>query len=55
MSDGDSNDWINLDTIAKGNAPGGVVRIVCDGANWLVSGHLIGDGTLATAFADGES
>jgi hypothetical protein len=27
MSDGDSNDWINLDTIAKGNAPGGVVRI----------------------------
>ena len=55
MSDGDSNDWINLDTIAKGNAPGGVVRIVCDGTNWLVSGHLIGDGTLATAFADSES
>ena len=55
MSDGDSNDWINLDDATKGNDPGGVIRIVCDGTNWLVSGLLIGDGTLATPFADAES
>ena len=53
--DGDSNDWINLDTIAKGNAPGGSLRIICDGTNFEVSGLLVGDGSLVTAFADGES
>lgn len=55
MSNGSSNDFINLDDETKGNDPGGVIRIVCDGTNWLVSGVLIGNGTLATPFADAES
>jgi len=54
-SDNDSNDFINLDDATKGNDPGGHIRIVCDGTNWLVSGVLVGDGTLATPFADAES
>ena len=54
-SDNDSNDYINLDAATKGNDPGGHIRIVCDGTNWLVSGVLVGDGTLATPFADAES
>jgi|6_EtaG_2_1085325.scaffolds.fasta_scaffold35070_1 hypothetical protein len=54
-SDNDSNDYINLDANTKGNKPGGHVRIVCDGTNWLVSGILIGQSTLGTPFADAES
>ena len=54
-SDNDSNDFINLDAATKGNDPGGHIRITCDGTNWLVSGVLVGDGTLATPFADAES
>jgi hypothetical protein len=54
-SDNDSNDFINLDAATKGNDPGGNIRIVCDGTNWLVSGVLVGDGTLGTPFADAES
>ena len=54
-SDGNSNDWINLDADTKGRLAGGVIRIVCDGTNWLVSGRLAGSGTLATPFADAES
>ena len=54
-SDNDSNDYINLDAATKGNDPGGHLRIVCDGTNFLVSGILVGDGTLGTPFADAES
>ena len=53
--DGNSNDYINLDSDAKGRLAGGVIRIICDGTNWHVSGTLVGDGTLATPFADAES
>ena len=49
------NDYINLDAATKGNDPGGHLRIVCDGSNFLVSGILVGDGTLGTPFADAES
>ena len=55
QSDGDSNDWINLDADTKGRLAGGYINIVCDGTNWHVQGHLVGDGTLATPFADAES
>lgn len=55
LSDGNSNDFINLDSDAKGRLAGGLIRIVCDGTNWHVSGSLVGDGTLATPFADAES
>ena len=55
QSDGDSNDFINLDSDAKGRLAGGYMNIVCDGTNWHVQGHLVGDGTLATPFADAES
>jgi|TARA_Y100000015_G_C2389256_1_gene89186 hypothetical protein len=54
-SNGSSNDYINLDADTKGRLAGGVIRIVCDGTNWLVSGRLAGSGTLATPFADAES
>ena len=55
QSDGDSNDFINLDADTKGRLAGGYMNIVCDGTNWHVQGHLVGDGTLATPFADAES
>ena len=55
QSDGDSNDYINLDSDAKGRLQGGYMQFVCDGTNWHVQGHLVGDGTLATPFADSES
>tara|TARA_R110002020_G_scaffold305220_3_gene521011 strand:+ start:1647 stop:2402 length:756 start_codon:yes stop_codon:yes gene_type:complete len=55
QSDGDSNDYINLDSDAKGRLQGGYMNFVCDGTNWHVQGHLVGDGTLATPFADSES
>ena len=55
LSDGDSNDWINLDADTKGRLAGGKLHIVCDGTNWHVEGNLVGDGTLATPFADAES
>jgi len=55
QSDGDSNDWINLDADTKGRLQGGYMNFVCDGTNWHVQGHLVGDGTLATPFADAES
>jgi hypothetical protein len=55
IPNGSSNDWINLDAATKGNDPGGQLRIICDGTNWHVSGILVGDGNLATAFADAES
>jgi len=54
-SNGSSNDFINLDADTKGRLAGGVIRIVCDGTNWLVSGRLAGSGTLATPFGDVES
>ena len=55
IPNGSSNDYINLDDATKGNDPGGQLRIVCDGTNFFVSGVLVGDGTLVTAFADSES
>ena len=55
LSDGNSNDFINLDADTKGRLAGGLVRIVCDGTNWHVEGTLVGDGSLATPFADAES
>jgi hypothetical protein len=55
QSDGDSNDFINLDNDTKGRLQGGYMNFVCDGTNWHVQGHLVGDGTLATPFADAES
>jgi len=55
LSDGNSNDWINLDDVTKGNIQGGHIQIICDGTNWLVSGVLNGSGTLAGGFADAES
>ena len=55
QSDGNSNDYINLDSDAKGRLQGGYMQFVCDGTNWHVQGHLVGDGTLATPFADSES
>tara|TARA_R100001163_G_scaffold16492_1_gene14899 strand:- start:208 stop:954 length:747 start_codon:yes stop_codon:yes gene_type:complete len=55
QSDGDSNDYINLDSDAKGRLQGGYMNFVCDGTNWHVQGHLVGDGTLETPFADAES
>jgi len=55
QSDGDSNDWINLDADTKGRLAGGYMNFVCDGTNWHVQGHLVGDGTLATPFGDAES
>jgi hypothetical protein len=55
QSDGNSNDYINLDSDAKGRLQGGYMNFVCDGTNWHVQGHLVGDGTLATPFADAES
>jgi hypothetical protein len=55
LSDGDSNDFINLDSVTKGNIQGGSWTITCDGTNWLVSGVANGSGTLATGFADAES
>ena len=55
QSDGDSNDWINLDADTKGRLQGGYMNFVSDGTNWHVQGHLVGDGTLATPFADAES
>ena len=55
QSDGDSNDFINLDADTKGRLQGGYMNFVCDGTNWHVQGHLVGDGTLATPFADAES
>ena len=54
FSDGNSNDWINLDGVTKGNI-GGNITITCDGTNWLVSGTCSGSGTLAGGFADAES
>ena len=33
LSDGNSNDFINLDSDAKGRLAGGLIRIVCDGTN----------------------
>ena len=55
QSDGNSNDYINLDSDAKGRLQGGYMNFVCDGTNWHVQGHLVGDGALATPFADSES
>ena len=55
QSDGNSNDYINLDSDAKGRLQGGYMNFICDGTNWHVQGHLVGDGTLATPFADAES
>ena len=55
FSDGNSNDWINLDADTKGRLAGGYINIICDGTNWHVQGNLVGDGTLATPFADAES
>ena len=55
QSDGDSNDFINLDADTKGRLQGGYMNFVCDGTNWHVQGHLVGDGTLATMFGDAES
>ena len=55
QSDGNSNDWINLDADTKGRLAGGYMNFVCDGTNWHVQGHLVGDGTLVTPFADTES
>ena len=55
QSDGNSNDYINLDADTKGRLQGGYMNFVCDGTNWHVQGHLVGDGTLATPFADAES
>ena len=52
LPDGNSNDWINLNTDGKGRLAGGHMNIVCDGTNWHVNGTLIGSGTLATPFAD---
>ena len=55
QSDGNSNDYINLDADTKGRLQGGYMQFICDGTNWHVQGHLVGDGTLATPFADAES
>ena len=55
QSDGNSNDWINLDSDEKGRLQGGYMNFVCDGTNWHVQGHLVGDGTLETPFGDSES
>ena len=55
VPDGNSNDFINLDSDAKGRLAGGFMTITCDGTNWHVSGRLIGSGTVATPFADAES
>ena len=55
QSDGNSNDYINLDADTKGRLQGGYMQFICDGTNWHVQGHLVGDGTLATPFADNES
>ena len=55
QSDGNSNDFINLDSDEKGRLQGGYMNFVCDGTNWHVQGHLVGDGTLETPFADSES
>ena len=55
QSDGNSNDYINLDSDAKGRLQGGYMNFVCDGTNWHCQGHLVGDGSLATPFADAES
>ena len=55
QSNGSSNDYINLDSDAKGRLQGGYMQFVCDGTNWHVQGHLVGDGTLVTPFADAES
>ena len=55
QSDGNSNDYINLDSDEKGRLQGGYMQFICDGTNWHVQGHLVGDGTLATPFADSES
>ena len=55
QSNGSSNDYINLDSDAKGRLQGGYMNFVCDGTNWHVQGHLVGDGTLVTMFADAES
>lgn len=54
LSDGNSNDYIVLDSDTKGRLAGGLIQIVCDGTNWHVSGLLVGDGVLATPFGDDE-
>ena len=40
QSDGDSNDYINLDSDAKGRLQGGYMQFVCDGTNWHLSGYV---------------
>ena len=41
QSDGNSNDYINLDSDAKGRLQGGYMQFVCDGTNWHLSGHIL--------------
>ena len=49
------DDWINLDSDAKGRLAGGRLTLVCDGTKWHVTGNLNGTGTLATPFHTAES
>ena len=49
------DDFINLDTDAKGRLAGGYIRLVGDGTKWHVSGYLNATGTIATPFHTAES
>ena len=49
------DDAINLDSDAKGRLAGGMIKLVCDGTKWHVSGYLNATGTIATPFHTAES
>ena len=49
------DDFINLDSDAKGRLAGGYIKLVGDGTKWHVSGYLNATGTIATPFHTAES
>ena len=55
LADTTEDDVINLDSDAKGRLAGGMIKLVCDGTKWHVSGYLNATGTIATPFHTAES
>ena len=49
------DDFINLDSDAKGRLAGGYIKLVGDGTKWHVSGYLNATGGIATPFHTAES
>ena len=49
------DDFINLDSDAKGRLAGGYIKLVCDGTKWHATGVLNGTGSIATPWHTAES